>query len=121
MKKTMILAAFAAAVALYAQEPAQDFHKGQQHRDRRQYQKAAELFDKVAKEASGELKTKALLYKALALGENGKVPMEEAQAAVEAVPDAKLKAFARMSLLSARFKRKQIIDEFDRENIGEWN
>ena len=121
MKKTMILAAFAAAVALYAQDPAQDFRKGQKYRDIRKFQQAAELFDKVAKEASGDLKTKALLYKAITMGENGKVTMEEAQAAVEAVPDAKLKAFARMSLLSSRYKRKQIIAEFDQENIQEWN
>ena len=121
MKKSIIAATVLLAGSLFAQNPVQDFVKGQSFLRTRKYQQAAETFNGVAENSKGELKTKALLYKAIALGRDRKVSLDEALKAAGDVPAADLKAYAEMSILYSRNQWKRIVSEFAGADIGKWD
>ncbi len=120
MKKMLIATVCAAAAALCAGTPAQDFKKGTDLLNNYKYAAAADTFDKIAQSTTGEMKNKAILYKALAMAANSKLKPEAVQPAIDAISDAKLKNYARMTMLHARRNWKKLAAEFDGEKINEW-
>ena len=121
MKKNMIFTLAAAAVfTLCAQDSVTEFKKGTGQLNARKYAAAAETFDKIAQTSSGEMKEKALLYKAIAMGWDTKLKKEAVQPAVDAIQNAKLKSYAAMHMLYRRNLWKDVVEKFAEEKIQEW-
>ena len=96
------------------------FKEGNNLLNNRKYQEAAARFQQLAEKSSGTMKTKALLYKALADGKNGRVKLEDALKSADAVSDEKLKAYARMNAYFSRNQWRVIVRDFSGEKIESW-
>ena len=122
MKKYAVLMFALASVTLFAQTPQElaEFKKGNQLYNRGKFQDAAVIFQQLAEKGSDAIKAKALFYKALADGKNHRVKLADALKSVEAVQDAKLKAYAGMTAYYHRNQWAKVVSIYDKEAIENW-
>ena len=122
MKKYAVLMFALASVTLFAQTPQElaEFKKGNQLYNRGKFQDAAVIFQQLAEKGSDAIKAKALFYKALADGKNHRVKLADALKSVEAVQDAKLKAYAGMTAYYHRNQWAKVVTIYANEAIENW-